>query len=1404
MKMKKFPKLNQKKDAIGIGALIALTIAFALMFSQISSASLTFQGRACSGNSVCDVIRECGPDGCTSRFENCQSCGVTTKTCPTGIVTAPKVCVDSGGTPQCREGTPVCPAAGTTTSSSDPFTTLTFTVFTKKNLILAITPETQTGLAGRTLNYKVSVENKNPTTLSFQIASEIPGNWQINIPQQVSVNANSKGEVQFRVTSNETASDASYPILIGLFNSELNLFGTATATYAVASRGAPTIAADPKSQQGYPGQSVFYNVSLTNNDPADFDAATITVRAAVPAGFNAVFTPNNLRLPPGETGYVRLDVTSPANSTESTNRITLNATANRLTAVEFIEYVVDFCGNGVCDLEEENSCLKDCPADINFVCDGRCERELDDGLTFLATVNVPFSKFVVCNRNSTLSACVQASGALANTSGFPGLNRTANLTDSCGIGRPCLCTSSQPNCNARCVDTKGVYYLAASGSNNVRGIVNYSYACPFVNLPEIKALRDSFANAKQEYEKAKSALLESLKAPNLTLQRRSEGQPCVDGLSSIISNAGDYVNYLDAVLAWPGKINTTAARSRANDVRSNVERTYNSFCLGVSGLLQIESITAAPVEKNQRGELTVVANNLGSAPYFGFVQCDFTGGQGEKASLNNSCEAIARRQAFRFDVNASSAGRWTARCKVFGSLTSDCAVATVHHESTVQFNVSTRETFIVDVSASCSQNLTCTVRASQIGCAACSVAGQACTKVGAVNDSEMFACPRIQFGTHNVTGYVLQNARCTPLAPAEKSISVRCAGCGDGTVDSGEQCETPYTNNNQKCQQQQTTCEGKLFGVRDDFGFCTTACGCSPDQYTFSCTQGQCGAECQDEETRTVSVNTTGQCTCTQQCGGNCVWNPCGCEPGQTAIPSGPLSVNVSHSVAGSQVTLTATGRGFSSLEIYVDGFIVKSCSSLPCTITATYDPGTHSYFARAVALTAATDPPQGTKSFTIAGQANGTATALGTSSIIVDVNHNPVGITTADAVTITATAHGPHSFREVNIFVDDSLRKTCSNSPSSQPCTFRSTYGAGTHNYYASVVDAANNSGRDPAGGSKSFAVTAPSATTTPSTTTPSGSQPFGRCYAKIESRNCTYNPNTRRYDVSLFAAWDNGTHAHWDIEDNEGPRMYVRNFTHVEQMSGPGLKNIKVEVHNGTDNAVHGTLCFDATEIYCGPGTSTGKDLDLIIDVKGVLKTGNTDLRVVAVPYADISGARIQSYIESPINVANYRVEGNTSIAGTSGPIRTAEDRSYNVYTTTTNLAARGNTSIVYRLNIDQPGEYKLIAVANYSGKSERITKTIKVTNCPQAYGVLAVGPSGACVDFTTPCDVPAGWDIVDACPEELPAEEDNTLLIITVIILLVVLLALSYRYRDRIGERLSKLKRKKKVQEEMPSFE
>lgn len=86
-----------------------------------------------------------------------------------------------------------------------------------------------------------------------------------------------------------------------------------------------------------------------------------------------------------------------------------------------------------------------------------------------------------------------------------------------------------------------------------------------------------------------------------------------------------------------------------------------------------------------------------------------------------------------------------------------------------------------------------------------------------------------------------------------------------------------------------------------------------------------------------------------------------------------------------------------------------------------------------------------------------------------VSVTHSPTEPTDIQTVTFTASASDNIGITGIKIYVDGSLKKTCTSSP----CSYTGgSYSVGSHTYYATAKDAANNAGRDPTKGTKSFTV--------------------------------------------------------------------------------------------------------------------------------------------------------------------------------------------------------------------------------------------------------------------------------------------------------------------------------------------
>ncbi len=181
-----------------------------------------------------------------------------------------------------------------------------------------------------------------------------------------------------------------------------------------------------------------------------------------------------------------------------------------------------------------------------------------------------------------------------------------------------------------------------------------------------------------------------------------------------------------------------------------------------------------------------------------------------------------------------------------------------------------------------------------------------------------------------------------------------------------------------------------------------------------------------------------------------------------------PPSISVSHSpeepTDKDEIIIIATASdnaGISQIFIYVNGLLSATCPSSPCTYTASYSPGTYTYYATAIDPSGNVgDSP--TNSFTVIDT---------TTPPTVSVFSNHALPTETDEVTITAIAtDNTGGVEKIEVYVDDVLKSTCFLTTS---CSIPAqTYPAGTHTYWANASDSYGNTGRDPATETKSFRV--------------------------------------------------------------------------------------------------------------------------------------------------------------------------------------------------------------------------------------------------------------------------------------------------------------------------------------------
>lgn len=842
--------------------LIVLAFTFSLLFATAAFA-ITFTGKGCRGNEVCDTTTECDLFGnCNTQYSNCVGCGKTSMSCPDGIAYCNNKCAQVGTSAECQTCTPDCSYVDV--PISDPHVILKFRIFTKKNFIKSIEPITQNALAGSSVNYKVSLANNHPKSISLNLGVNVPTDWTAEPSSQTLTMAqNSQQDFAFTVTSASDASDGTYSISFVAFSYELGVYDNIAAGYTVASRGAPTISVKPSTQQGAPLETKPYTVTVTNNDPEDFDPSVMDLVAHVPDEWDVYFDNSAFNLAPGDTDTTTMYVTPPETAQLGTYTINVNVTANAMTASAFAQYQLSFCGNGIC--EDDEVCAKDCIPETDIKCSGQCDSTVDDGVEFSGTPNFMFNNFLACEKGTAPEDCL-----------------SVYQSDSCAYGQSCLCGSDSASlCHLECVDEKGAYYLYAADGKAARTNSNYSFVCPYVNLPELVSEKNRLETAKAKYEQARSAFVETVQA---NASEKVKLQPCIDALGLIVKNLTAHLDYMDAVIESPAISNTTELRRQTPKVRNFIELIYNKYCRGAEGLLRIKTLTPpGQTEKGKTATATVLVENLANFDYYGYAECDYVPPGGEDIVVKDECTLIPglSSKTFHASTDVLYDGEWQMKCRVFASLEPNCATE-IHDETDyVPFNVYSKDVYVVDVSGECRENdILCSVRLnSDRQCAACTAEDTQCSFVGQENDTSYFTCPLGSFYL-NMTGYAVSSSQCNPIEPSEKNITVHCTGCGDNITQSNEQCEIPNTNNNINCMQTESSCDGKRSLYRDQYGFCAPSCQCSADQYESACIRDVCDAECSDGETRNFTITQgDASCVCVQECNSTCGFADCFCEP---------------------------------------------------------------------------------------------------------------------------------------------------------------------------------------------------------------------------------------------------------------------------------------------------------------------------------------------------------------------------------------------------------------------------------------------------------------------------------------------------------------------------------------------
>jgi hypothetical protein len=215
-------------------------------------------------------------------------------------------------------------ADASVTASASATYTVSGTACTRRNPSVTVSPAAQQGAPGSTVSYTVTVANNDTgcPAASFSQSATVPSGWTASFgATSMTIAAGSSASTFLSVKAPAAAAVGTYAIAPRARNAASPAHeGVGAATFRIPAacvRKAPTVAVSPAAQEGAPGASLAYAVSITNNDTGCI-AATFSQNVTMPSGWTGGFVNGSVSLSPGATASVTLNV-KPATSAKPGN-----------------------------------------------------------------------------------------------------------------------------------------------------------------------------------------------------------------------------------------------------------------------------------------------------------------------------------------------------------------------------------------------------------------------------------------------------------------------------------------------------------------------------------------------------------------------------------------------------------------------------------------------------------------------------------------------------------------------------------------------------------------------------------------------------------------------------------------------------------------------------------------------------------------------------------------------------------------------------------------------------------------------------------------------------------------------------------------------------------------------------
>jgi hypothetical protein len=191
------------------------------------------------------------------------------------------------------------------------------------NPSVSVSPSSQSGSAGDSLTYQLSVANRDGTSCgstSFSLVESVPASWSSSVtPGSFTLSPGATGTATLTVTSSSDAAAGSFDVSVGVNDAGgSGRSASGSGTYSVVASctaAAPVISVSPSRQGAEAGSTLSYDITVRNSDSAACNASTFSLSSQVPSGWSGSVSPTSLTLTPGGSSAAVLTLSAPSTAT---------------------------------------------------------------------------------------------------------------------------------------------------------------------------------------------------------------------------------------------------------------------------------------------------------------------------------------------------------------------------------------------------------------------------------------------------------------------------------------------------------------------------------------------------------------------------------------------------------------------------------------------------------------------------------------------------------------------------------------------------------------------------------------------------------------------------------------------------------------------------------------------------------------------------------------------------------------------------------------------------------------------------------------------------------------------------------------------------------------------------------